>query len=191
MGRVLAGSPGIWSGQAHHISIVGNTVRDLFWTGIDVGWIHGGGPGLIESNEVLDNRIDLFGQGVLSDMGGIHMVGREPGTIVRGNIISRGKYKVYGAWGLYSDEDNEGVAFIDNHISQVQSAAIHVHKPGARLTFRENTADRFNEAGIRCSRGAPKSEVIFEDNTLRLPEGVPLALHCEDPGYRINNTQIK
>lgn len=191
MGRVLAGSPGIWSGQAHHVSIVGNTIRDLFWSGIDVGWIHGGGPGQIESNRVLDNRIDLYGQGVLSDMGGIHMVGPQPGTIVQGNEISRGSYRVYGAWGLYSDESNEGVAFINNHISQTQSAAIHVHKPGPGLVFRGNTAERVGEAGIRCTKGDPEIEVLFDSNTIRLPPGVPPTMHCFAPVYLFRDMRVE
>ena len=184
MGRVLAGSPGIWSGQAHHVAIVGNSIQDLFWSGIDVGWIHGGGPGMIESNTILDNRIDLYGQGVLSDMGGIHMVGSQPGTIVKGNYISRGRFYAYGAWGLYSDESNEGVSFIGNHISDTQSAAIHVHKPGAKLVFQDNVADNVGEAGIRCTKGDPKVEVIFQSNSIRTTPGSPPKIYCDGANYK-------
>lgn len=187
MGRVLAGSPGIWSGQAHHVSIVANRIQDLFWSGIDVGWIHGGGPGLIESNTVLDNRIDLYGQGVLSDMGGIHMVGSQPGTIVKGNHISRGRFYAYGAWGLYSDEFNEGVAFIGNRISDTQSAAIHVHKPGAKLVFRGNVADNVGEAGIRCTKGEPKAEVIFQSNSIHTTPGLPPKIYCDGANYKFSH----
>lgn len=191
LGRVLAGSAGIWSGQAHHVSIVDNTIRDLFWSGIAMGWFHGGGPGLIESNQVLDNKVDLFGQGVLSDMGGIYMVGSQPGTVVRGNEISRGRYRVYGAWGLYSDEKNEGVKFVDNRVSQTQSAAIHVHRPGAGLVFSGNTANRVGEAGIRCTNGDPKAEVLFVSNTIWLSAGIPPTMMCKSPRYRFHNMRFQ
>ncbi|MBB3912708.1 right-handed parallel beta-helix repeat-containing protein [Sphingomonas desiccabilis] len=191
LGRVLIGSAGIWSGQAHHVAIVGNEVSDLFYSGISIGWHYGGGPGVTEGNLVENNSVKNYGQGVLSDMGGIYTLGPQPGTVVRRNRVSAGRARDYGGWGLYADELSSGITFSDNTVSDTSSAGIHVHRPGATLTFARNIVRNAGEAGIRCTPRRAEADVRFVDNRLQLAPGTAERLYCELPQYRFVRRDAK
>ncbi|WP_421850541.1 hypothetical protein [Novosphingobium sp.] len=130
LGRIHLAGTGIWVGQADHVAIVGNRISDLYYTGISVGWVWSDELSPIHDNLIADNRIENFGQGVLSDMGGIYTLGRQFGTVVRGNQIANGTARTYGGWGLYADQGSTGIAFINNAVGKTSAEPMFVHQAG-------------------------------------------------------------
>jgi hypothetical protein len=130
LGRVHLAGTGIWVGQANHVAIIGNGISDLFYSGISVGWIWNDDLSPIHHNLVAENRIENFGQGVLSDMGGIYTLGRQDGTVVRDNMITNGTARAYGGWGLYADRGSTGIAFTGNIVGKTSSDPMFVHEAG-------------------------------------------------------------
>ena len=93
-------------------------ISHLGYTGVSIGWEWGyakpsGGGGTL----VRDNFIHHIGRWELADMGGIYVLGDNPGTRIERNVIAHvSPYHVYG-WGVYLDEGASGVVVEDNGAS--------------------------------------------------------------------------
>lgn len=131
LGRMHLAGTGIWVGQADHVAIIGNRISDLYYTGISVGWNWNNNPSPVHDNLISENRIEDFGQGLLSDMGGIYTLGRQDGTVVERNVIVNGVARTYGGWGLYADRGSTGIAFANNAIGKTSADPMFVHEAGA------------------------------------------------------------
>lgn len=191
LGRVYRGAVGVWSGQAHHVTISGNVIRDLFYTGISVGWSWNSNPSLSHDNLIEGNVISKFGQGVLSDFGGIYTLGRQDGTRVVGNRIFDGQARTYAGNGLYADEGSAGITFSNNVVSGTSHAAIHLHF-GKGLNFSGNVATDFGEAAIRCSRAADSDAVMFANNVFFNVKGIPFTFGaCKASAFAFEDNVVK
>ena len=62
--------------------IAHNEIADLNYTGISCGWVWGYENSITRENLIEKNHIHDIGNGVLSDMGGIYLLGNQQGTIV-------------------------------------------------------------------------------------------------------------
>ena len=60
--------------------------RRVRYTGVSVGWMWNPTPTPCRANLVENNHIHHVMQ-ILSDGGGIYTLGRQPGTVLRGNVI--------------------------------------------------------------------------------------------------------
>ncbi|WP_206241976.1 right-handed parallel beta-helix repeat-containing protein [Novosphingobium terrae] len=189
LGRVQRAAIGIWTGQAHHVTITGNHIADLYYTGISLGWVWSDAPTLSHDNTVTGNTIDNFGQGVLSDFGGIYTLGSMPNTVVDGNRISHGYARVYGGHGLYADEGSSGIRFTHNVVSDLSHAPIQV-TDGHDLLFADNQFSNFGEGVIFCYQPAHAASVRFINNSAQA-NGVPVTRGvCGDKSYDIENLQL-
>lgn len=172
LGRIHRGAVGVWSGQAHHVTISRNFIHDLFYTGISVGWSFNPTPSLSHDNIIENNVISKYGQGVLSDFGGVYMLGRQDNTRVTGNIMFDGQARKYGGNGLYADEGSSNMVFSDNVIWNTSHAPIHLHY-GQNLLFTRNVASDFGETAIRCTRKTDSDAVVFANNVFFNSRQVP------------------
>ena len=93
-----------------------NTIFDGYYTGISVGWNWGTTRTHSQGNLVENNRIFNIGHGVLDDMGGIYVLGVNPGSVVRGNVISEVRRHNYGGWGLYNDAHSSHYLWENNYV---------------------------------------------------------------------------
>jgi len=121
-GVVHYSSNGVWAGIVRDTKIRHNEVRHGPYTGIAVGWNWSPAPtsaggNVIEANHVHD-VMDL-----VQDGGGIYTLGRQPGNIIRGNLIHdnhRGTFACAdGQCGLYFDEGSTGFLVEDNTVYDV------------------------------------------------------------------------
>jgi hypothetical protein len=108
---------GIWCGIVKGTKIRHNEVSHNPYTGIACGWnwspaVTSAGDNLIERNHV-HHVMDL-----VQDGGGIYTLGRQPGNVIRGNLIHDNHASPFacgdGQIGLYFDEGSTGFLVEDN-----------------------------------------------------------------------------
>ena len=107
-GRVDPAGVGVWVGHGAGTRIAHNTIRKLYYSGVSVGWnwavVTTARDNVIEWNHIYD-----IGQHVLSDMGGIYLLGAQPGTVERYNHIHHVTRSRNSGFGVYFDS---GTAFV-------------------------------------------------------------------------------
>ncbi|WP_375305443.1 right-handed parallel beta-helix repeat-containing protein [Bradyrhizobium sp. A11] len=189
VGRIHFAAVGVWIGQADHVLVERNEIRDLYYTGISVGWTWEYGPSLSHDNKILGNVVSDFGQGVLSDLGGIYTLGRQANSLVEGNFIRGGKARKYGGHGLYADAGTAGFIFRNNVVVNVSHAGIHIHY-GTDLLFERNYLIDYGEAGVRCTRPSRGSSVVLKNNYLKSDRAAPFYGVCTDRSYVFGDNEI-
>ena len=107
-GRVDPAGVGIWVGHGAKTLISHNTIHDMYYSGISVGWNWNFNL-TAYGNTIEWNHIYDIGQRVLSDMGGIYLLGRQPGTVERFNHIHHIETSRHWGFGVYFDSGTSGV----------------------------------------------------------------------------------
>lgn len=140
-GRTYFNAVAILVIHANSVDIVHNEIHDGYYTAISVGWVWGYAYNVCYNNRVCDNLIYNIGQGWLSDMGGIYMLGNQPNTVVSGNVINNVSADPeeggYGGWGIYLDEGSSYMLVEKNLVYACGSDAYHLHY-GSYNTVRNN-----------------------------------------------------
>ena len=129
-----------------------NHIHDLYYSGISSGWIWGYGDSVSRENRIGYNHIHDLGKGVLSDMGGIYLLGIQPGTRVYNNLIHDVKCRYYGGWGLYTDEGSAHVVLEKNACLNCSCEGYHQHY-GRENIVRFNVFAYGGEFGMAISIG--------------------------------------
>ncbi|MBQ2826710.1 MAG: right-handed parallel beta-helix repeat-containing protein [Clostridia bacterium] len=137
LGRRYYAGCGILLMHAFRCDIIHNEISDLYYTGVSVGWVWGYSPSVCRDNRIIGNHIFDLGKGFLSDMGGVYLLGPQPGTVVSDNVIHDIKCKKYGGWALYADEGSSGILFENNLCYRTSSNCFHQHY-GAGNVLRNN-----------------------------------------------------
>jgi len=126
-GRIWRSASGILLQDSGWNRLLHNHIRDFYYTGIALGWTWGYTDTQTVDNRVSYNHIHNIGQGVLSDMGGIYLLGTQPGTVLRGNVIHDVESYAYGGWGLYTDQGSSFVVAEDNVVYRTRTGGFHQH----------------------------------------------------------------
>ncbi len=100
--------------HAREIEIARNEIHGGTYTAISAGWVWGSGYNVTDKISVHNNLIYDVGRGMLSDMGGVYLLGVQKNTVVRDNVISGVTARDYGGWGIYLDEGASGVLVENN-----------------------------------------------------------------------------
>jgi len=122
-----------------------NEIHGGTYTAISAGWVWGTGYSVTESIRIQNNLIYGIGQGRLSDMGAIYLLGSQPNTVVSGNIIHDVISAEYGGWGIYLDEGSDGIRVTNNLVYRCSAQGFHQHS-GVYNTV-ENNIFAFNQDG--------------------------------------------
>jgi len=113
------GSCAIAAGYVAGQQITDNTISDIPYTGISLGWGWNRQPGVMHDNYVAGNDISRYGRHMY-DTAGIYTLGCQPGTIIEENSI----YDIYtpsyvhdpNHWFyLYTDEGSSHITVRNNH----------------------------------------------------------------------------
>lgn len=187
-GRVNYNSAAMLIIHANTVDISHNEIHDGYYTAISVGWVWGYSYNVCCNNTISDNLIYNIGQGWLSDMGGIYMLGNQPGTVISGNVIHNvsadPEQGGYGGWGIYLDEGSSYIPVEKNLVYACGSDAYHLHY-GSYNTVRNNifalsgdSQMRIVTAPGRCtpSDGGQKTADIY--NNIILTDNKTPAMSC-------------
>lgn len=125
--RVDYGAIGIYVGHAFSVRIAHNDICRLKYSGISVGWVWGMLPSRTGNCVIEYNHIHHCGDGDMSDMGGIYLLGPQCGTEVRGNYIHDIHRANYGGWGIYLDEGSTNILVEKNIAYDCDTSGFMIH----------------------------------------------------------------
>ncbi len=128
--RTFPTGTGIVVGHAHDIRVSQNRIANFDYSGIAMGRVTSYQQPSVNSNNVIaDNHISNIGNRVLSDGGGIYLLGRSPATFVNRNWITdcaayRRTSKIAG---IYLDEGSSGITVQQNLIRNMEQTGFTFH----------------------------------------------------------------
>ncbi|HML47447.1 MAG TPA: right-handed parallel beta-helix repeat-containing protein [Clostridia bacterium] len=164
-GRRFLNAAAILIVHARDVSVLHNEIRDGFYSAISGGWVWGTGFQVTDNLQIQNNRIEDVGQGMLSDMGGIYLLGAQPHTVVSGNVISGVTAAVYGGWGIYLDEGASGITVTRNLVYQCSHQGFHQHNGVNNLV--QNNIFAYNLGGqVGASNRSGDGTFVLRQNVL-------------------------
>jgi hypothetical protein len=191
-GKMFASGIGIWIGQSPSNRILHNLIHDFYYTGISIGWTWGYGPALATNNTVTLNHVHHIGVKsdgdgpILSDMGGIYTLGKQPGTTVRNNLWHDIAGIRYGGWGIYFDEGSSGIVAESNVVYRTTHGGFHQHY-GETNVFRNNILAFGRDQQIQRSRPEPHVSFSFVTNIVYFDSGTLLTGNWDgDENYKMD-----
>lgn len=176
VGRVYPSAVAIWIGQSANNIIAHNHIHEVGYTGISVGWTWGYGKNQCNHNRIEFNDIHDVGN-MLSDLGGIYLLGMQPGTVIRNNVIHNVSSFTYGGWGIYLDEGSSDVLVENNIVYDVKSAGFFQHY-GKDNIIQNNVFAFGHDSQLMRMRPEPTLSFTFEHNIVLYDQGSVLgSLH--------------
>ncbi len=171
-GQQFFGAVGIWCGLTASTTLHDNQVFNLPYSGISVGWMWNPVPTPCRENRITRNHIHHI-MDILSDGGGIYMLGLQPGSLIDGNLIHDVKVNAGRAEsnGMFLDEGITDVTVSRNIIYNIAKSPLRFHKATIN-SVRDNI--------LSCGEGVPplkynrtKEEDIRQENNLVLRDSDP------------------
>ncbi len=171
-GKRWAAGCGVLVCHSAHNEISENEISHLEYSGVSVGWVWGYAPSTTYGNLIKNNHIHHIGQGRLSDMGGIYLLGMQHGTVVSGNVIHDVTSSNYGGMGIYTDEGSSYIT-VENNIVYRCKECCYQHHYGKQNSVRNNVFAFAGRALFDISRREDRSSVLMEENTF-ISDGSPM-----------------
>jgi hypothetical protein len=190
-GKLFASGEGIWIGQSPDNRITHNLIHDFYYTGISIGWTWGYKPALATNNLVQFNHVHHIGVKsdgdgpILSDMGGIYTLGRQPGTKILNNIWHDIAGARYGGWGIYFDEGSSGILAQSNLVYRTTHGGFHQHY-GETNVVRNNIFAFGRDNQIQRTLPEAHSSFSFETNVVYFDSGPLLAGDWSNENYQMD-----
>jgi len=184
-GRRYFAACGVLIMHAARCTVAHCDIGYMYYTGISCGWTWVYGDTNVRDLRILKNHIHHLGMGLLSDMGGVYLLGRQPGTVVAGNVIHDIFSRYYGGLGLYTDQASSFITMEDNIVYNTSEFCYDQHF-GAANTIRNNIFAFSKEGIVGITRDEKHISILFENNIF-LSKGAPMFSiqdgHLRDRSY--------
>jgi hypothetical protein len=190
-GKMFHSAIGVWIGQSADNRILHNVIHDFYYTGISIGWTWGYGPALASNNVVAFNEVHHIGVKsdgdgpILSDMGGIYTLGKQPGTRIENNLWHNIAGFRYGGWGIYFDEGSSGIVAVSNVVYRTTHGGFHQHY-GETNIVRNNIFAFGRDQQLQRTRVEPHMSFMFETNLVYFDSGSLLAGNWSQDKYQMD-----
>lgn len=186
-GQVYPAAVGVFIAQSPGNQVTHNHIHDGYYTGVSAGWTWGYDLSNTRDNLIAHNHIHDIGRGLLSDMGGIYLLGRQPGTVLRGNVIHDilSYEGGYGGWGIYLDEGCTEVLVEDNLVYRTKSGGFHQHY-GRDNLIRNNVFAFSREGQILRTRQEDHLSFTLERNIVYCDREFPLSGNWTNGQFRLD-----
>jgi len=183
-GRIFRSGVGVWVGRASHNVVSHNEIADFRYSGVSVGWQWNYNTSSANNNIVEFNHIHEIGKQQLNDIGGVYTLGVSPGTIVRNNRVHdiRSNPKLYGGWGLYTDEGSSEIVFENNIVYNTETGGFHQHY-GQNNIVRNNVLAFSRNAQVMRTLPEPGLSFTFERNIVFFNNGELLGDEWSDDHF--------
>lgn len=112
VGQEFNGAVGIWLGYTANSKVSNNTLFNLPYTGISIGWGWGADDPTFAKNNIIEKNLIYDYMQTLMDGGGVYSLSAQPGNIYRNNVILNQKNE-YGA--IYLDNKSRFIT-VDNNV---------------------------------------------------------------------------
>ena len=176
-GRFFASAIGVLVKLSGDNEIIHNRIRDFYYTGISVGWDWGFRDTPAHNNHIAYNEISEIGQNELSDMGGIYVLGKQPGSRMDHNRIQNVSARTYGGWGIYLDEGSTGWTVEDNVAMHTKTGGFHIHYGGDNVIRNNIFAYARQEGQLIRQRDDKQGPIRFEhDFVVASPGDAPIVV---------------
>jgi hypothetical protein len=175
--RFLPGADLIEIGNAHNNTVDHNEGYDCYNHGLDVGFTfpYDSADAFAHDNVLQFNLVHDVGQGVTSDIGGIYLAVASPagsaqncsGNKVLNNVIHDVTHGTldpngYGGWGLYFDNESQGITAQNNLVYRCSQACMHFNgNAGPNPHTVSNNILAYGVDGI-LDRGGTNSVCTFD-----------------------------
>lgn len=171
VGQQFYGSVGIWAGITRESRIEHNVVRYTPYTGISIGWIWNPKPTSARDNILSHNHIHHVMQ-KLSDGGGIYTLGRQPGSVLRGNHVHDVPVNIGRAEsnGFFMDEGTTDMLVEDNVFYRIAKSPLRFHRATVNLVRNNVLVCKPGQPGIRYNTTKPEDikkvdNIVYEGDT--------------------------
>jgi hypothetical protein len=133
-GKQFYGAVGIWGGLTAETVIKNNEIFNLPYSGVSVGWMWSPEPTPCRQNTIDGNHIHHI-MNILSDGGGIYMLGLQPGSKIINNHIHDVQINAGRAEsnGMFLDEGITDVIVENNLIYNIAKSPLRFHKATTNL----------------------------------------------------------
>jgi len=187
-GHLWLSGAGVLIGNANGNAVTHCHIHDFYYTAISVGWTWGYAESESYGNVIEWNHIHDIGKGLLSDMGGVYLLGNAMGTRVRHNRIHEIRSLRYGGWAIYPDEGSSDLLIENNLCYDTDREIFHQHY-GRRNLVRNNIFAYGGEAVLAYTRMEDHTGLVFEKNIF-VARGTPVVKGLSLDRWRRDKTRF-
>lgn len=162
-GMLYKAAVGILLTDVNHYTVAHNEIHHGEYSAISCGWVWGYHTGNAGHNKISYNHIYCIGNNSLCDMGAIYMLGVQPCTEIKNNLIHDVVDREKNGWGIYLDEGSSHITVENNIVYRISTEAIHIHY-GKDNRVINNIFAFADVALLSNTRYEPHLQMVVEKN---------------------------